>query len=336
MKPAENQAAGGHFGFPNPCPTVVGPATPALPYASVSLNAMSAPSSRNVLITGAPALNMMSRRLLTMGDNPAIPGTNMKEEDCIAGSENTFTNGAPATTLGTPTTGNGGNCVGLKAMPSVTNTFINHPGAVFDAEGFAGLLPRDGSAVEARMLPGGLGLVRVAFLSRDVPARVHTAIARLSSEGMSALVMDLRDNPGGELDPFLELAGDFLEPGSVLVRMWDAEGDETVYRAQRPDPHRFPLVVLVNRGTASAAELLAGCLQAHGRAVVAGERTYGKGTGRALAAGAGPSAVFEHAVFTLPDGAAVDGCGVTPDVAAPSPLPEHVITDGAELRDDVR
>lgn len=170
--------------------------------------------------------------------------------------------------------------------------------------------------VERAWLSPGLGYLRIRTFSLDVPARVYTEMRALLAEGLEMLVLDLRGNPGGELTAFLELAGDFLEPGSVLGRAVDADGDETVYRSTRKDPWRMPLWILVDRGTASAAELFAGCLQSHGRAVIAGERTYGKGTALTLVPEprSGAPALAPVASFVLPDGAPVHGAGVRPDV----------------------
>lgn len=314
MKPAEHQATGGHIGIPEICPTVVGPAVVPMVYVNKSENAI-APGSPNVLLTAAPAETMVSASVITMGDNAAVPGTNMGAAIPIAGSFNTFFNGIPASTLATPTTGNAFKCPGIKVIPSATNVIINHPHAVFDGEGFARLLPDDGSSVSARPLGGGVGLLRISAFSRDVPARAHTAIETLGREGLSLLIIDLRDNPGGELNACIALLSDFLPPGSPLVTRIDEDGDEIVIRAHGADLHTMPLVVLVNRGTASAAELFAGCLKAHHRAVIAGERTFGKGTGSALVRAGEGALLMERATFVLPNGDAVDGAGVTPDVA---------------------
>lgn len=347
MRPADNQAAGGHFAFPDVCPTQVGPATVPMPYPNTSLNATSAPSSPNVLLTGAPALNLGSKRPMTMGDSAALPGTSMKAETCTVGSPNVFFNGLPSTGLGSPTTGNGMNCVGIKAIPSVTNVFVNDArGRVASHEDlarFAATLARDGSSVVAALLPPehvlarlarrhagratAVGYVRIAAFSRDVPARVHAAITSFGWDRVESLVLDLRGNPGGELDAFLELASDFLPEGALLVMQRDADGDETVHRAAHADPYPFPLIVCVDRGTASAAELFAGCMKAHGRALVVGETTYGKGTGLAFATGLGDEIAAEPALFLLPDGTSLDGAGIAPNV--PLPPPEDVLADRA-------
>jgi carboxyl-terminal processing protease len=150
-----------------------------------------------------------------------------------------------------------------------------------------------------------------------MPTRVARAIARLEREGMRCLVLDLRDNPGGDACAFVRLAEDFLPRGSVLARRTDQDGDEIVYRARQDDPYRFPVLILVNRWTASAAELLAGCLQWHGRAALIGEPTYGKGVGRKVVAAPGGFHEADAATFALPGGEPIEGVGLAPDVAAP-------------------
>src|SRR5262249_12321233 len=133
---------------------------------------------------------------------------------------------------------------------------------------------------------------------------------------VAALILDLRGCPGGEALAAIELAGDFLDDGALVVTATDGDGDDTVYRARQGHPHRFPLFLLVDHGTASAAELFAGALRAHGRAVVVGERTYGKGTAQELVPGfAEPSAHYATvATFTLPNGEPIEGRGICPDI----------------------
>ena len=150
---------------------------------------------------------------------------------------------------------------------------------------------------------------------RGFTTRSSGSVAR----GCSALVLDLRGCPGGDLDAC-------LAPRRRLPRARERARHDARRRRRRDrppraraaSPHRFPLFLLVDRGTASAAELFAGCLQAHGRAVVVGERTYGKGTAQRLVPGAGaPGARYATvATFTLPDGAPIEGRGVLPDIEA--------------------
>ena len=93
----------------------------------------------------------------------------------------------------------------------------------------------------------GVGHIAIRVFSSGVPARVHGLVRRFEAEGMRALVLDLRGNPGGDVTALAELAGDFLEPGSEMVTVIDGEGDETTYRARGEGPYRFPLAVLVDR-----------------------------------------------------------------------------------------
>jgi carboxyl-terminal processing protease len=118
--------------------------------------------------------------------------------------------------------------------------------------------------------------------------------------------------------------------------MRDADGDETVYRARGERSYLHPMVLLVDRGTASAAELFAGCMKVHRRALVVGETTYGKGVGVSFAPGPGG----HHAVgaaFVLPDGSAIQGVGVHPDrPLSPLPPTEDLLAHAVELLHHVR
>jgi carboxyl-terminal processing protease len=156
----------------------------------------------------------------------------------------------------------------------------------------------------------------VPVFSCGVPARVYSALHRFGLANVSAVIFDLRGCPGGELASAVDLAGDFLDPGAVIVTATDGDGDDTIHRARHESPHRFPVLLLVDRLTASAAEIFAGALQAHGRAVVVGERTYGKGSAQALLPGfAAPGAHYATvATFTLPNGEPIEGRGISPDI----------------------
>jgi carboxyl-terminal processing protease len=225
--------------------------------------------------------------------------------------------------------GNNFNCpLGLQVIPSLCNVFLSYNTGQIAAGGSASAPPdvdrliasldiagNSGSPVEHRLLDDGVGYLRIRRFSLDVPSRVHTALAALRAEGISTLVLDLRDNPGGELTSALELAGDFLAPGSVIARAIDGDGDETVYRSSHAHPCELPLRILVDRGTASAAELFAGSLQWHGRARIVGETTFGKGTALSLRPNPGDRTpvLAAGAALTLPDGRPIHGVGIRPD-----------------------
>lgn len=138
-------------------------------------------------------------------------------------------------------------------------------------------------AVRADMLHGEIGYIHLDRVARGSAAEVDSVLAEL--DGSQGLILDLRGNPGGYLDESLNLADLFLERGSVLVttraRSLRSDGEiqeESAYARRAARAGDQPIIVLVNRYSASASEIVAGALQDHDRAVVIGERTFGKGT----------------------------------------------------------
>ena len=322
MLPASNAGVGMNVGFPDVCATPVGPVPVPIPYPNMAMNATAVPFAPNVLISFVPGLNMGAETPITLGDQAGVESPFMGPGRYTLGNPIVMVDALPAINLLCPTTGNDFiNALGAVMVPSITNVFYSraggpHPGAI-DAAAMAALSAAlaEPAPVE-RLSPDGVAFIAVPVFSSGVPARVYSAVSRWGADRVTAMILDLRGCPGGELVAALELAGDFLPDGSVLVTATDTDGDDTVYRARQERPYRFPLVVLVDRHTASAAEVFAGALQAHGRAVVVGERTYGKGTAqKLLPGGADLRACYATvATLTLPNGEPVEGRGITPDV----------------------
>ena len=134
-------------------------------------------------------------------------------------------------------------------------------------------------AVKHKMLEGGIGYIRIEDFTESVPVDVEAAWRDLESKGMKALAIDLRFNGGGLLRAAIELC-DLWLPANQVVAI--SEGKRPEYRRtyRTENPQAFPpmhMVVLVNRGTASASEIVAGALRDHGLATLAGSRTFGKG-----------------------------------------------------------
>ncbi len=123
-----------------------------------------------------------------------------------------------------------------------------------------------------------IGYIRLTAFSRRTADELRAALAQLKQQGMTALVLDLRFNPGGLLSSAIEVSDLFVAEGKIV----STEGRNVrkqVWKATKKGTWEgFPLVVLVNHFSASASEIVAACLQDHGRAVVMGERTYGKGS----------------------------------------------------------
>lgn len=125
-----------------------------------------------------------------------------------------------------------------------------------------------------------LALLRIMSFGDKTAGEIEALLPRLKSEGMEALILDVRQNPGGRLDSAVEVCRLFL-PAGALIYETRGRGNEVIEQVHsvRNGPFTdIPIVVLVDRDSASASELVAGCLKDTGRAVVCGERTYGKGT----------------------------------------------------------
>jgi carboxyl-terminal processing protease len=319
MLPVANRGAGQFIAFPDVCRTP--PVGVPVPYVNVAFNAMASLFAPNVLTAMLPSLTVTSVIPTSIGDEPGVMHWTIKGAGVVVASfVNTFFNFLPAATLASLTTGNRANApLGLIAVPSATNVFAMRAGApasegVEAAADLDRALAPDADRVSGHMLSPGVGKLDVRLFSLDVPARAHTLLRDLESQGMEALVIDLRGNPGGEIRAALELAGDFLEPGTLLATTLDEDGDATEHRARPGTPHRSPLVILVDRRTASAAELFAGCLRAHGRALLFGEPTYGKGAGTGLVPCRGSLRTVTLDVL-LPDGHPISPEGLAVDVA---------------------
>jgi carboxyl-terminal processing protease len=325
MLPACNKGVGMNMGFPDVCLTPAPPGPPVpIPYPNMAMHAMAAPFSPSVMIQMLPALNMGSMIPVTMGMEPGVMHPFYKQMGMFTtGSPVVFINGLPGITLTCPTTGNMmNNAVGIVQVAGATTVLFSLARTsenLLDPPALSALAravdSSDGPAlVGVRLVAGRVGYAAIRRFTSALPSAAHHAIAQLAAKGMESLVLDLRGNPGGDAAAAIALAGDFLAAGSVVAVLTDGDGDETVYRATGARPHLFPLTLLVDRWTASAAELFAGSLQAYGRAVLVGETTYGKGVVRAVVPSFDGPRYEAVAVFRLPDGRAPERGGLSPDL----------------------
>jgi carboxyl-terminal processing protease len=307
--------------FPDVCATP--PAGAPVPYVNLGMNATAVPFAVKTFFSCVNALNQGSQVPMTLGDQAGAMSPFMGPGQVTLGNPKVFVEALPGTNLTCPAAGN--NMIapmGAVLVPSVTNVFFTLAGPAQEAEVSAEALAELSRALGAApgeeahaLLPGGTAYLRIPIFSPGTPARVYDTLRRLGAEGVRALILDLRHCPGGDLLSAIELAGDFLDEGALIATITDAEGDETVHRARRERLYAFPLALLVDGRTASAAEVFAGCLKAHGRAVIVGRRTYGKGSAQQVVPGfAAPGAWYATvASITLPDGAPIEGRGVDPD-----------------------
>jgi len=135
------------------------------------------------------------------------------------------------------------------------------------------------SIPEAYMIRPGVGYIAMTGgFNQTTYAEFTDAMRRLKTQGMKELVLDLKNNGGGLVSQAYRVANTFLDAGQVVfTQIGRLEGTTEAYRADNPNPEKIPLIVLVNRNSASASEILAGALQDHDRALIVGENTFGKG-----------------------------------------------------------
>lgn len=324
MLPAANRGAGQNLGFPDVCNTPVGPATAPIPYPNIAMNAQATGYSETVKVSGMNALTLSTSISQTTGDEAGTAHPMIKQRGAYTmGNPIVSIDKMQAISLTSPTTGNNmNNPVGMVAVPSAVNVMYTFAGVdtydralVADDVTELARRARPAQSLEARMLDGEVGLVVVSVLSDDVAPKWFKAMRQL--DGARGLVLDLRGCPGGELDAMLRLADELLPWGTEILRVRDADGDEEVCRARKRSHCALPMAVLVDSNTASAAELLAGCLQRVGRAMVMGQTTYGKATAQQVVAVPRAEQLEVRyrttALCCLPNGDPIDGCGVTPD-----------------------
>ena len=176
-----------------------------------------------------------------------------------------------------------------------------------------GRIPID--SVAFKMLDNGVGHLWVYGFSNTTEDEVRGALDEFAAANGDALILDLRNNPGGLLHVVISVADLFLDGGSVLYEV-DAAGDRTDYDSNRRGPGTdIPMVVLVNQFSASASEILAGAIKTNDRAPVVGATTFGKGSVNITRLLSDGSAIyFSIRRWYLPDGTQIEGQGVTPDI----------------------
>ena len=161
-----------------------------------------------------------------------------------------------------------------------------------------------------------IGVVRMSLFSAATPGEVDRGLQTLSGRGAAAFVLDLRGNPGGLLDSAVDTARLFLAEGIVAAEV-RVDGNGPTYSVETPGRWaNWPLAMVVDGNTASAAEVLAGALQQHARGPLAGQTTLGKGTVQSIFVLAdGSSLHLTTARWTLPDGEPMPPGGLVPDLA---------------------
>jgi len=178
----------------------------------------------------------------------------------------------------------------------------------------------DVPSVESKMLPGNIGYLKINEFGTQTAGEVTTALGTLMKQQPRGLVLDLRNNPGGYLDAAISVASQFLPGGKVVLKVKYGDGHiETDNARSGGLATQIPMVVLIDGGSASASEILAGSLQDNQRASLVGVTSYGKGTVQQVnqLVDNGGYIRVTIARWLTPSGRTIDGVGLTPNVSVP-------------------
>jgi len=173
------------------------------------------------------------------------------------------------------------------------------------------------ASVRKRWLEPGYGYVRIAQFQRHTGDEVGKAVAALmEEEDIKGIVLDLRNNPGGVLRASVDVADQFMDGGMVVYTKGRMDNSQTRYNATPSDVlEGAPIVVLINGGSASASEIVAGALQDHRRAVVMGTPSFGKGSVQTILPLSEERAIkLTTALYFTPNGRSIQAQGIVPDI----------------------
>jgi len=177
-------------------------------------------------------------------------------------------------------------------------------------------------SVRSADLGGGVAYVKLRQFQEQSPGDMAAALEKASKAGMKALVLDLRNNPGGLLTAAVEVTEEFVDDGKLVVYTEGRVRNQNMRfsaHAKKSYP-ALPMVVLVNQGSASASEIVAGALQDWGRAIVVGTQTFGKGSVQTIIPLSDGSGLrLTTAKYFTPKGRSIHGKGITPDIVVEIP-----------------
>lgn len=179
----------------------------------------------------------------------------------------------------------------------------------------------DMETVTAHMESGGVGVITISQFSLNTADRFKEELTKLEAQGMKGLVIDVRNNPGGVLSVVIKIAQQFVPSGKTIVQVEDKNQKRDKEQSKGTDK-KYPVTLLMNKGSASASEILAGALQQSAGAVLIGENSFGKGTVQTSydkQMGDGSLLKITIAKWLTPDGTWIHKKGIKPDLAVDQP-----------------
>jgi carboxyl-terminal processing protease len=181
-------------------------------------------------------------------------------------------------------------------------------------------------SVRFKTLEPGYGYIKVSQFIERTFSDLENALNKMESKEkpLKGLILDLRNNPGGLLEQAVKVADLFLESGMIVYTEGRVEGQKMKFFVQKKEKvQEYPMIVLVNGGSASASEIVAGALQDQGRAVILGTQTFGKGSVQTIIPLEDGSALrLTTARYYTPNGRSIQAQGIAPDIAVGDLVPE--------------
>ncbi|MGA1191614.1 MAG: S41 family peptidase [Bdellovibrionota bacterium] len=193
-------------------------------------------------------------------------------------------------------------------------------------------------SVRHRLLEPGFGYVRVSQFVESTADDLQESLRELTSENnaedLRGLVLDLRNNPGGLLTQAVRVTDLFLDEGVIVYTDGRVEEQKQKFFAQkRGTQAHYPIIIIVNEGSASASEIVSGALQDHGRAIVLGTQTFGKGSVQTITPLAnGGALTLTTALYYTKSGRSIQATGITPDIIHELELPDREVEESEEAR----
>lgn len=172
-------------------------------------------------------------------------------------------------------------------------------------------------SVKAKIIKDDIGYIKLTQFQEMTAEDLAKALKDLKEKGMKSIILDLRNDPGGLLNSAVDVSGQFLPPKKLVVYIKGRSGDKIEYFTEggMPSYVDMPMVVLVNQGSASASEIVAGALKDWNRAVVVGVQTFGKGSVQTLIPLSDGSGLrLTTAKYYTPSGTSIQSVGITPDI----------------------
>jgi carboxyl-terminal processing protease len=172
-------------------------------------------------------------------------------------------------------------------------------------------------SVKFKMLKDDIGYVKLTQFQEMTAEDLSKALKELKEKGMKSIILDLRNDPGGLLNSAVDVSGQFLPAKKLVVYIKGRSGDKIEYFTEGDVPSYvdLPMVVLVNQGSASASEIVAGALKDWNRAVIIGVQTFGKGSVQTLIPLSDGSGLrLTTAKYYTPNGISIQNVGITPDI----------------------